>query len=60
MARYSLAFSSQATVATADTTALTANKYVALGGNSSTMQLKVNEVQSGGEATAASAVQILR
>jgi hypothetical protein len=60
MARYSLAFSSQATVATADTAALTANKYVALGGNSSTMQLKVNEIQCGGEATAASAVQIYR
>ena len=58
MARYSLAFSSQATVGTADTVALTANKYVALGGNSSTMQLKINEVQCGGEATAASAVQI--
>ena len=58
MARYSLTFTSQATVGVADTSALTTLKYSALGGNSTTMQLKVNEVQCGGEATAASAVQI--
>lgn len=57
MARYSLTFTSQVTVATADTTALTTLKYTALGGNSSTMQLKVNEVQIGGEASSG-AVQV--
>jgi hypothetical protein len=60
MARYSLTFNSQVTVAIADTLALTTLKYTALGGNSATMQLKISEVQSGGEATAASAVQVLR
>jgi hypothetical protein len=58
MARYSLTFQSQTTAAVADTTALTTLKYTALGGNSGTMQLKVNEVQSGGEASSA-AVQVL-
>ena len=57
MARYSLTFTSQATVATADTAALTTLKYTALGGNSTTMQLKVNEIQIGGEASSG-AVQI--
>lgn len=52
MARYSLAFNAQVTVAVNDTTALTTLKYTALGGNSGTMQLKVNEVQVGGEASA--------
>jgi hypothetical protein len=51
MARYSLSFQSQATVATADANALTTLKYAALGGNSGTMQLKVNEIQIGGEAS---------
>jgi hypothetical protein len=37
---------------------LTTLKYFALGGNSATMQLKVNELQVGGEAAAA-AVQVL-
>lgn len=58
MARYSLTFTNQTTVAVADTTALTTLKYAALGGNSSTMQLRVSEVQSGGEASSA-AVQAL-
>src|ERR1700737_2759523 len=58
MARYTLTFSGQTTAAVADTTALTTLKYTALGGNSATMQLKVNEVQSGGEASSA-AVQAL-
>src|SRR6266404_5606135 len=53
MARYSLAFNAQVTVATNDTTALTTLKYTALGGNSGTMQLKVNEIQIGGEASVA-------
>ena len=51
MARYSMVFNAQVTVATNDTTALTTLKYSALGGNSGTMQLKVNEVQCGGEAS---------
>jgi hypothetical protein len=58
MARYSLANQSMTTTATADTTALTTLKYFALGGNSGTMQLKVNEIQAGGEASSA-AVQVL-
>ena len=62
MARYSLTFQSVTTTSggTADTTTLTSSGYPCLlqGGNG-TMQLKVNEVQAGGEATAASAVQIL-
>lgn len=57
MARYSLTFNSQVTVAIADTNALTTVKYSALGGNSSTMQLKVNEVSIGGEASSG-AVQV--
>jgi hypothetical protein len=59
MARYSLSAQSFTTAATADTVALTTLKYWALGGNNGTMQLKINELQAGGEATAASAVQIL-
>lgn len=57
MARYALSFNSQATVAIADTNALTTLKYTALGGNSTTMQLKVSEVQIGGEASSG-AVQV--
>jgi|SRR6267154_5170618 len=57
MARYVTTFTSQATVATGDTLALTTLKYTALGGNSATMQLKVNEVQIGGEASSG-AVQV--
>ena len=59
MARYSLTFNSQATVAIADTNALTTLKYTALGGNSATMQLKINEVQIGGQASSG-AVQVYR
>ena len=58
MARYVLTQQSAATVATGDTVALTTLKYWALGGNSATMQLKINEVQVGGEASSA-AVQVL-
>lgn len=58
MARYTLTFQSQTTAPVADTTALTTLKYTALGGNSATMQLKINEVQSSGEASSA-AVQAL-
>lgn len=62
MARYSLAFQSVTTTSggVADTTAYTSGGYpFFLLGGASTMQLKVNEIQAGGEATAASAVQIL-
>jgi hypothetical protein len=63
MARYSLGFSSTTTTSggTASGTTLTSSGYpFFLQGGSSTQQLKINEVQAGGEATAASAVQILR
>jgi hypothetical protein len=43
-------------VATADTSSLTTLKFMALQGGSSTQQLKVNEVQSGGEASASSII----
>jgi hypothetical protein len=56
MARYSASFSNQTCVATADTTALTTLKFMALQGGNSTMQLKVNEVQSGGESGSAAVV----
>lgn len=62
MARYSLGFQSVTTTSggKADTSAYTSGGYpFFLQGGSATMQLKVNEVQAGGEATAASAVQIL-
>jgi hypothetical protein len=62
MARYSLSVNSVTTTSggKADTTAFVDAGYLFfLQGGNSTMQLKVNEVQSGGEATAASAVQIL-
>ena len=52
MARYSLASQSATLTAVADTVAYTDNGYAFfLQGGSSTMQLKVNEVQSGGEST---------
>lgn len=57
MARYTLTFTSQVTVAVADAAALTTLKYTALGGGTTTMQLKINEVQIGGEASSG-AVQI--
>lgn len=56
MARYSASFVSQTTVNTADTTSLTNVKYMALQGGSATMQLKVNEIQSGGEASSSAIV----
>lgn len=62
MARYSLSFQSVTTTSggTADAAGLTNSGYpFFLQGGASTMQLKINEVQAGGEATAASAVQIL-
>jgi hypothetical protein len=57
MARYVTTFTSQVTVAVVDTSALTTLKYTALGGNSTTMRLAVNEVQIGGEASSG-AVQV--
>jgi hypothetical protein len=62
MARYSLGFQSVTTTSSgvADAAAMTNGGYpFFLQGGTSTMQLKVNEIQAGGEATAASAVQIL-
>jgi hypothetical protein len=59
MARYSLTFTGQSSVATADTTALTSLKYTALGGGSGSMQLKVNEVQIGGESSSAAVQQYI-
>lgn len=62
MARYSLGFQSVTTTSggVADATNYTSAGYpFFLQGGSSTMQLKINELQAGGEATAASAVQIL-
>jgi hypothetical protein len=62
MARYSLGFASVTTTSggKADTTSYVSAGYpFYLQGGSATMLLKVNEVQAGGEATAASAVQIL-
>jgi hypothetical protein len=56
MARYSCSFANQTAVATADTTALTTLKFMALQGGSGTMQLKVNEVQSGGESSSANVI----
>lgn len=61
MARYSLGFTSVAAAAVASAANFTDSAYAFfLQGGSSTMQLKINEVQAGGEATAASAVQILK
>lgn len=62
MARYSVGFQSITTTSggIADATNLTSSGFpFFLQGGSATMQLKVNEIQAGGEATAASAVQIL-
>lgn len=59
MARYSLTFTAQASAPVADTTALTSLKYTALGGNSTTMQLKINEVQCGGEGSSAAVQQYI-
>jgi hypothetical protein len=59
MARYALTFTGQTSAAVADTTALTTLKYTALGGNNGTMQLKVNEVQCGGEASSAAVQQMI-
>lgn len=56
MARYSASFQNQTAVATADTTSLTNLKYMALQGGNTTMQLKINEVQSGGEASSSSII----
>ena len=63
MARYSLGSSSCTTTSggVASGTTLTSSGYpFFLQGGSATQQLKINEIQAGGEATAASAVQILR
>ena len=63
MARYSVSFASVTTTSggKADTTVYVSGGYpFFLQGGSSTMQLKVNEIQAGGEATAASAVQVLQ
>lgn len=59
MARYALTFSGQTSAAVADTTALTTLKYAALGGNSGTMRLAINEVQIGGEASSAAVQQYI-
>jgi hypothetical protein len=59
MAKYALTFTGQATVATNDTAALTTLKYSALGGNSGTMQLKIYEVQVGGESSSAAVQQYI-
>jgi hypothetical protein len=58
MARYSLNYSQMTTAATADNASLTTLTYGSLGGGSATQQLKINEVQCGGEASSA-AVQAL-
>lgn len=58
MARYSVSYAQMTTAATADNASLTTLTYGALSGNSATMQLKINEVQCGGEASSA-AVQAL-
>lgn len=58
MARYSVNYSQMTTAATADNASLPTLNYGALSGNSGTMQLKINEVQVGGEASSA-AVQAL-
>jgi hypothetical protein len=58
MARYSFSSQSVTAVAVADTAAFTDNGYLGfLQGGSATMQLRVSEVQSGGESTS-SAVAI--
>lgn len=52
MARYTLSSQSVTLTAVADTAAYTDNGYLCfLLGGSSTMQLKINEVQAGGEST---------
>lgn len=56
MARYSASFQNQVCVATADTTSLVNLKLLGLQGGTSTQQLKVNEVQSGGEASSSSII----
>ena len=56
MARYSASFQNQTSVATADTTSLVNLKFMGLQGGTSTMQMKVNEVQSGGEASSSAIV----
>ena len=59
MARYSLASQSVTVTAVGDTAAVTDNGYpFFLQGGSSTMQLRINEVQAGGESTS-SAVAIM-
>lgn len=60
MARYSLTWTSVTSTAIADTTALTDSNYCFhLTGGSSTMQLKINELYIGGEASSASTLGIL-
>ena len=56
MARYSASFENQTSVATADTSSLTNLKFMGLQGGASTQQLKVNEIQSGGEAASSAIV----
>lgn len=56
MARYSFSAENQTAVATADTSSLTTLKFMGLQGGTSTQQLKVNEIQSGGEASSSSII----
>lgn len=51
MALYSLTYGQMTTAAVADNVSLTTLTYGSLGGNAATMQLKINEVQCGGEAS---------
>jgi hypothetical protein len=57
-ARYSGNFTSLTLAAVADTTTFTTNQVVYLAGGSATQRINISEVYIGGEATAASAVQI--
>ncbi len=60
MARYNLTWTSVTATAIADTTALTDTNYpFVLQGGNTTMQLKVNELYIGGEASSASTLGIL-
>ena len=54
MARYSVAFPNMTTGAgVADTTALTDLQHISIQGGSATQQIRINEVQCGGEASSA-------
>lgn len=59
MPRYAVTYSAMTTgTGTADNSSLTTLQYGAISGSSATMQLKINEVQCGGEASSA-AVQAM-